>query len=64
MDALDLYEKWTLCEHTALVESLFRPDIEVPVNLVAETPSLRKKCNKLRGTAAPRRARILKEFAK
>ena len=57
-------QKWTLCEHTALVESLFRSDIEVPVNLVAETPSLRKKCNKLRGTAGPRRARILKEIAR
>ena len=57
-------QKWTLCEHTAIVESLFRADIEVPDNLVAETPSLRKKCNKLRGTAGPRRARILKEIAK
>ena len=57
-------QKWTLCEHTAIVESLFRADIEVPDNLVAETPSLRKKCNKLRGTAGPRRARILREIAK
>jgi hypothetical protein len=57
-------QKWTLCEHSALLESLFRPDIEVPDNLVAETPALRKKCNKLRGTAGPRRARILKAIAK
>ena len=57
-------QKWTLCEHSALLESLFRPDIEVPDNLVAETPTLRKKCNKLRGTAGPRRARILKMIAK
>ena len=57
-------QKWTLCEHTALVESLFRADIELPDNLVAETPSLLKKCNKLRGTAGPCRARILKEIAK
>ena len=57
-------QKWTLCEHTALMEYLFRSDIEVPDNLVAATPALRKKCNKLRGTAGPRRARILKEIAK
>ena len=31
---------------------------------MAETPSLRKKCNKFRGTAGPRRARILKEIAR
>ena len=43
---------------------MFRPDIEVRVNLVAETPSLRKKCNRLRGTTGLRRARILKGIAK
>ena len=43
-------QKWTLCEHSALIASLFRADVEVPDNLVAETPALRKKCNKLRGT--------------
>ena len=57
-------QKWTLCEHSALIASLFRADVEVPDNLVAETPALRKKCNKLRGTAGPRRARILKMIAK
>ena len=57
-------QKWTVCEHSALLASLFRDDVEVPHNLVAETPALRKKCNKLRGTAGPRRARILKAIAK
>ena len=53
-------QKWTLCEHTSLMASLFWPDVVVPDKLVAATPALRKKCNKLRGTAGPRRARILK----
>ena len=56
--------KWTLCEHTALMTSLFTPDVVVPDNLVAATPALRKKCSKIRGTAGPRRARLIKEIAK
>ena len=36
----------------------------MPDTLVAETPALRKKCSKVRGTAGPRRARLLKEIAK
>jgi hypothetical protein len=56
--------KWTICEHTALVRSVFDPEVQVPVTLVAETPALRKKCSKVRGTAGPRRARLLKEIAK
>ena len=57
-------KKWTLCEHTSVVASLFRNDDVVPDNLVAVTPALHKKRNKLRGTAGPRRARIIKEIAK
>ncbi len=34
------------------------------VNLVAETPALRKKCSKVRSAAGPRIARLLKEIAK
>jgi len=56
--------KWTICEHTALVRSVFDPEVQVPDTLVAETPALRKKCSKVRGTAGPRRARLLKEIAK
>ncbi len=44
--------------------SVFNPEVQVPVTLVAETPALRKKCSKVRGTAGPRRARLLKEIAK
>ena len=56
--------KCTICKHTALLTSLFRTDTVVPDNLVAETPALRKKCSKVRGTAGPRRARLLQEIAK
>jgi hypothetical protein len=56
--------KWTICEHTALVRSVFDPEVQVPDTLVAETPALRKKCSKVRGTAGPHRARLLKEIAK
>jgi hypothetical protein len=56
--------KWTICEHTGLLTSVFDPEVQVPVTLVAETPALRKKCSKVRGTAGPRRARLLKEIAK
>ena len=53
-----------LCEHTSLLTSLFRSDVVVPDNLVAATPALSKKCSKIRGTAGPRRARLIKEIAK
>ncbi len=56
--------KWTICEHTSLVRSVFDPEVQVPVTLVAETQALRKKCSKVRGTAGPSRARLLKEIAK
>jgi len=46
------------------VTYVFDPEVQVPVTLVAETPALRKKCSKVRGTAGPRRARLLKEIAK
>jgi hypothetical protein len=58
--------KWTICEHTALLTSVFDPEVQVPVNLVAETQALRKKCSnlKVRGTAGQRKARLLKQIAK
>ncbi len=49
---------------TALLTSVFDPEVQVQVNLVAETPALLKKCSKVRGTAGPCRARLLKEIAK
>ncbi len=54
----------TICKHTSLLTSLFRSDVIVPVNLVAETPAILKKCSKVRGTAGPRRARLIWEIAK
>ena len=33
--------KWTVCEHTALVASVFSPKYEVPGKLIAATPALR-----------------------
>ena len=49
---------------TSLLTSLFRSDAVVPDNLVVATPALRKKCSKIRGTAGPRRARLIREIAK
>ncbi len=37
--------------------------MEVPTKWVADTPVLLKRTNSLRGTAGPRRARLVKEFA-
>ena len=51
-------------EHTVLVTSLLRSDVMVPDNLVAETPALRKKYSKIRGTAGTRKARLNRENAK
>ncbi len=43
--------------------SVFDPKVQVPVNLVAETPALLKKCSKVRGTAGQRKAQLLKQIA-
>ncbi len=47
---------------------MFYPEVQVPVNLVAETQPLRKKCSKVMGTAGvavgPRKFRLLKQIAK
>ncbi len=43
---------WTIIEHTALLTSLFRSDIVVLDNLVAETQAIRKKCSKVRASEA------------
>ena len=44
--------------------SLFMLEAVVPDKLVAATPAPRKKCSKIRGTAGPRRARLIREIAK
>ena len=48
----------------ALVSSVFKRSVQVPTNWVAATPALSKRTNKLRETATPRRARLIKEVAK
>jgi hypothetical protein len=47
--------KWTVCEHTVLVASVFSAAYKVPDKLVAETLALRKKTSSIRGTAGLRR---------
>ena len=54
--------KWTVCEHTALVASVFSPKYKVPGKLIAATPALRKKTNSVRGLAGLRRKRALMEI--
>ncbi len=53
-----------LCLYSALVTSLFKKSVQVPTNWVAATPALSKKSNRLRGSAGPRRARLIEDIAK
>ena len=53
-----------VCEHAALVTSIFDPEVEVPKAYEASEPGLRKKCHKLKGTAGPKRMRIMADIAK
>ena len=53
-----------ICEHGALFTAVFDPDIEVPEEYVAAEPALRKRCHKLKGTAGPKRMRLMAEIAK
>ena len=53
-----------LCDHVLLTCAAFDETVQVPTNLVAETPELRKKVNHLRGTAGPRRAALIVARAK
>ena len=56
--------KWTVCQHTSLVASVFSPAYKVPDKLVAETPALRKKTNSIRGTAGLKRKVLVKEIVR
>ena len=56
--------KWTECEHTGLVASVFSWEYKVPDKLIAATLALRKKTSSIRGTAGVRRKHLLKELAK
>jgi hypothetical protein len=52
------------CKHGALLTAVFDPTIKVPKQFVASEPSLRKKCHRLKGTAGPKRKRLLAEMQK
>jgi hypothetical protein len=50
-----------VCKHGTLFTSIFDPEVAVPKEYVAAQPRLRKKTQKLRGTAGPKRARLIAE---
>lgn len=50
------------CSHGALLASIFDASIRVPDEYIASQPSARKKAKLIKGTAGPRRARLLKEI--
>jgi hypothetical protein len=50
-----------VCKHTLLFVSLFKPEVRVPDFWIAATPSLRKKCKSIKGTAGRRRLRLIEE---
>jgi hypothetical protein len=52
------------CKHGALLTAVFDPKIKVPKEFVASEPGLRKKCHRLKGTAVPKRKRLLAEIQK
>ena len=59
--------KWTVCEHTSLITSVFKSSTLVPDKVVAATSVLQKKfrlSSMIRGTTGARQARSLKEIAK
>ncbi len=52
-----------VCKHAGLISSVFNPAIKVQKDYVAAAePGLRKKCKLVKGTAGPRRARIMAEI--
>ncbi len=44
-----------VCKHMLLFVLLFKPEVRVSDSWIAATPSLRKKCKSLKGTAGHRR---------
>ncbi len=50
-----------MCKHTLLFVSLFKPEVRVPDSWIAATPSLRKMCKAIKGTAWRRRLRLIEE---
>jgi hypothetical protein len=48
-------------KHTLLFVSLFKPEVRVPDSWITATPSLRKKCKSIKGTAGRKRLRLIEE---
>jgi hypothetical protein len=49
------------CTHTLLFVLLFKLEVCVPDSWITATPSLQKKCKSLKGTARPRRLRLIEQ---
>ena len=50
-----------VCKHSLLFLSLFKPEVRVPDSWIAATPSLRKKCKSIKGTARRMKLRLIEE---
>jgi hypothetical protein len=50
-----------VCKHTLLFVSLFKQEVRLPDSWIAATPSLRKKCKSIMGTAGRRRLCLIEE---
>ena len=48
-----------MCQCTLLLASLFDPEIRVPAHHIAATPSLRKACRGIKGTAGYKRRKLI-----
>ncbi len=53
--------KTILVPRQALLRRLFKPEVRVPDSWIAATPSLRKKCKSIKGTAGRRILRLIEE---
>ena len=52
-----------MCQCTLLLASLFDPEIRVPAHYIAATPSLRKACRGIKGTAGYKRRKLIEAAA-
>ena len=50
-----------VCKHGPLLAALFDPEIKVLAEYVGAEPADRKKCKRMKGTAGPKRMRLLAE---
>jgi hypothetical protein len=51
------------CKHAGLLAALSDPTVKVPSDFVAAEPADCKKCKRMKGTAGPKRMRILAELS-